>query len=120
MIIETSRRPEMVNEVRFEIGCADVAKMLAFYTDVLGATIVSEDDNFKIIQLANVEIALWKSDNPDERGIGITCVVDDIKEAAAEIKKAKAEVVVWEDAPMALVTDPDGNNFSMMEDSEEE
>ncbi len=120
MIIETSRRPEMVNEVRFEIGCADVAKMLAFYTDVLGATVVSEDDNFKIIQLANVEIALWKSDNPDERGIGITCVVDDINEAAAKIKKAKAEVVVWEDSPMALVTDPDGNNFSMMEDSEEE
>jgi catechol 2,3-dioxygenase-like lactoylglutathione lyase family enzyme len=103
-----------------EIGCADVDRMVDFYTNVLGGSLVSDDDGFKVIQVANVEIALWKCENPDERGIGITYVVDDIKEAVTILKNAKSEITEWEDCPMALANDPDGNNFSVMEDEQEE
>lgn len=110
----------MVSEVRFEIGCADVDKMVDFYTNVLGASLISDEDGFKIVQLANVEIAFWKSDNEEERGIGITYVTEDLKTLVSELKKAKIEVTEWEDCPMALVGDPEGNSFSVMEDELEE
>lgn len=109
----------MVSEVRLEIGCADVDKMVDFYTNILGASLVSDEDGFKIVQLANVEIALWKCENEEERGIGITYVTEDLKTLVSTLKKENAEVTEWEDAQMALSNDPEGNSFSMMEDSEE-
>ena len=109
----------MVSEVRLEIGCADVDKMVEFYTNMLGASLISDEDGFKIVQLANIEIALWKSDNEEERGIGITYVTEDLKTLVSELKKEKIEVTEWEDCPMALASDPEGNSFSVMEDSEE-
>lgn len=110
----------MVCEVRMEIGCADVDKMVDFYTKVLGGTLISDDDGFKIVQVANIEIALWKCENADERGVGITYVVEDIAEAVTTLKKINPDVTEWEDCPMALASDPEGNNFSVMEDESEE
>lgn len=110
----------MVSEVRFEIGCADVDKMVSFYTEVLGGSLISDEDGFKIVQLANIEVALWKCDNEEERGIGITFVTEDLEAMVSELKKTKTEITEWEDCPMALASDPEGNSFSVMEDAEEE
>lgn len=110
----------MVSEVRLEIGCADVEKMVDFYTNVLGASLVSDDDGFKIVQLANIEIALWKCENEEERGIGITLVTEDLKTLVSNLKQEKSEVTEWEDCPMALSCDPEGNSFSVMEDELED
>jgi catechol 2,3-dioxygenase-like lactoylglutathione lyase family enzyme len=109
----------MVSEIRLEIGCADVDKMVDFYVEVLGGSLVSDEDGFKIVQLANIEIALWKCENEDERGIGITFVTEDLKELVSNIKKEKIEVTEWDDCQMALSSDPEGNSFSVMEDAQE-
>jgi hypothetical protein len=108
----------MIKEVRFDIGCENVENMVKFYTEKLGATLLSKMDDFYALELGGVKFALWKAEE-DQQGLGVTLVTDDFAKDKATLKKADAIIEEWDDCEMVLVEDPEENALSMLSEQEE-
>jgi len=104
----------MIKEVRIEIGCKDIEKMMDFYTNTLGGKVLSSSKDFNVLEIGGIMFAIWKA-NKDEAGFGVTLVVDDFDKAKKTLKKTKSIVEEFGDDKMLLFEDPEENTFSLLE-----
>ncbi len=102
----------MIKEVRFDIGCENLEKMLEFYKK-LGAKEMSREDDFIALEIGNVKFDLWKAEE-DQQGVGLTFVSDDYEKEKALLKNEKTVIEEWEDCNMVLFEDPDTNAMSLL------
>jgi len=104
----------MIKEVRIEIGCKDVEKMMDFYTKTLGAKVLSASKDFNVLELGGVMFAIWKA-KEEESGFGVTLVVDEFEKAKETLKKTKSIIEEFGEDKMLLFADPEDNTFSLLE-----
>ncbi|HOO97315.1 MAG TPA: hypothetical protein PKV16_06120 [Caldisericia bacterium] len=109
----------MVKEVRFEIGCADLESQLRFYRDTLEATVISQDEGFVVLELGGVKFSLWDaSEQKSAQKLGLSLVINDRNEMKKRLSQERYVVTEWENCPMFLSLDGDGNGVSFMDDED--
>lgn len=109
-----------VERTKYIIWAADMNRALAFYRDVLGATVTKESEVISEVELAGAVIGIHGGGEGKKTWTGLSFQVADVVAGAKEIVAAGGELSrePTSDAPddpphLAMCVDPEGNQIML-------
>ena len=106
-----------VERVKYIIWAADMARAIAFYRDVLGATVLRESDVMGELEICGATIGIHSGGEGKTTWTGMTFQVPDVVAAAREVVagggvlKREPEPEDGEPPHLAMCVDPEGNEI---------
>ena len=108
-----------VERVKYIIWAAEMPRAVAFYRDVLSASVVRESDVMSEVEVCGATIGIHSGGEGKRTWTGMSFQVPDVVEGAKEVVSAGGELTNepreedGEPPHLAMCVDPEGNEFML-------